>query len=316
MKKHEKHSPRWITGFLAVVRYELLWNLRKKKFWGMVVVAFILSTLSLLLPIILSNMTGQPIKQNPDYVITLNPLGSLGFFLFAVVTVMNSISGEFESGTITLLLTKPISRTTIFLGKLAAAFITLLTTYIILFVYVAIVGIAIYGPQNNLHLLPISLLGSIVSTFVWIAIVLALGSLSKNSIIAAIGTFGIYLGASIGSGIISLFSEEVWILNYIPGSGATGYIKGLGSQTPFTPGMSISTGTDNIATLFTTYLLHPLANVTFYKINMISQVPNITELYSEPLSLVLLRTVSIAFFYIFIFLFIAWYAFKKAEVLD
>ena len=110
-------------------------------------------------------------------------------------------------------------------------------------------------------------------------VVLFLGAISKNSVVAAVGTFGIYMATSISSGIISLFSEQIWILNYIPGGGAAGYIKGLGAQTPFMPGMNISTGTDNIATLFITYLLHPSVSVTFYKLGRIvqGQIPNITE---------------------------------------
>jgi len=97
--KGARTNPNWKTRFWAVVRYELLWNIRKKKFLGMLVVAFVFATLGLVLPAILSNTTGQPLSQNPDYVISSGP-GALGFFLFALVTVMNSISGEFESGTI------------------------------------------------------------------------------------------------------------------------------------------------------------------------------------------------------------------------
>ncbi len=158
-------------------------------------------------------------------------------FLFAVVTVMNSISGEFESGTIVLLLTKPVSRTMVFLGKLFAAFVTLLLAYTIIVVYTAIGGTLVYGPQNNLHLVPLSLLGSILSTFVWIAIVLAIGSLSKSSLIAAIGAFGIFMALTIGSSMISVFSEQAWVLNYVPGSGATGYIKGVPSDNPYVMGL-------------------------------------------------------------------------------
>ena len=80
----------------------------------------------------------------------------LAVFLFAVVTVMNNISGEFESGTIVPLLTKPVSRTMVFLGKLFATFITLLSVYAILFIYMAVGGTIVYGSQNNLHLLPLS----------------------------------------------------------------------------------------------------------------------------------------------------------------
>lgn len=313
-------NPSWMTRFWAVVRYEILWNIRKKKFLGMLVVAFALATLSLALPVILSNRIGESLSQNPDYAVSYSPNAFI-FFLFALVTVMNSISGEFESGTIVPLLTKPVSRTMIFFGKLFAAFITLLSAYVILFMYMVIGGTLVYGPQNNLHLVPLSLLGSIVTTFLWVAIVLALGSLSKSSLIVTIGAFGIFMALIISSPIVSAFSDQAWILNYLPGNGATGYIKGLGSQTPAGQfarlGMSVSYGTDNIAANLITYMLHPSSNVTFYEISRSQpQQPTVIELYTEPLSFVLLRSITVAVAYTLAFLFISWYALRRAQVVE
>jgi ABC-type transport system involved in multi-copper enzyme maturation permease subunit len=312
-----KTNPSWMTRFWAIVRYELLWNIRKKKFLGMIVVAFVFATLGLVLPVVLSNVIGESLSQNPDYAIS-SSIGGFGLFLFALVTVMNSISGEFESGTIVSLLTKPVSRTMVFLGKLFAAFITLLLVYVVLFVYTTIGATILYGPQNNLYLVPISLLGSITSTFVWIAIVLAIGSISKSSLMAAIGALGLFLALFVSASIFSVFSDQAWIMTYAPGSGASGYIVGLGSQTQLTPGMSVYTGTDYIATNLINYILHPTSNVTFFKISgfQVGGPPLYTELYMEPLSLVLLRSITVAVIYVFVFLFISWYAFKRAQVLE
>ncbi|MEM3731027.1 MAG: ABC transporter permease [Candidatus Bathyarchaeia archaeon] len=312
-------KPTLMTRFWAVVKYELLWNIRKKKFIGMIIVAFAFSTLSLVLPIVLSNMAGQQIKPDADHVVSsLANIGGFTFFLFAVVTAMNSISGEFESGTIVPLLTKPVSRTLVFLGKIFAAFITLLSAYALIFVYLTIGGTVVYGPQNNLHLVPLVLFGSILSTFIYIAIVLALGSITKSSLIAALGTFGIYISLSISSSMISLFTDQAWILNYLPGSGATGYLKGLDSQSPYLPGMAISMGTDSISAILIRYILYPSAEISIYKIGgfLGGQTPSWVELYSEPISLTLFRALAMAAVYIFAFLFIAWYTFKRAQVLE
>jgi len=309
-EREVKTNPSWITRFWAVVKYELLWNIRKKKLLGVVVVAFALATLSLVLPVILSNMIGQPLSQNPDYVIGAGAgIGGLGFFLFAIVTVMNSISGEFESGTIVPLLTKPVSRTMVFLGKMFAAFITLLSAYTVLFVYTAIGGTIVYGPQNNIHLVPLTLLGSVLSTLVWAAITLAIGSLSKSSLIAALGTFGIFIALSISHPIVSVFSDQAWVLNYVPGSGVTGSIKDLGK--------SVSSGTDNLAANLINYVLYPSSEVTFYKIGALRPgSSSMIELYVEPLSLVLLRSIAVAATYVLAFSFISWYAFRRAQVLE
>ncbi len=305
-----KHS-RW-NAFLAMVRYELLWNLRKKKFLGMIVVAFVLATLSLFIPVILSNVMNTPLEPQPNYIIeTGSGIGGFGFLLFAIVTAMNSISGEFESGSIVPLLTKPISRTMVFLGKMFAAFLTLLATYVVLTVYMAVGGTIIYGAQNNLHLLPLSLLGSLLSTFVWITIVLALGSLSKSSLIAALGTFGGWMGANIVTGLVSVVTEQAWILSYVVGSGATGFARDIGgSIIPGFTGKAISTGTDQIAANLVNYALYPSAEVQFYK----SLFGGGQPLYTEAVGFILLRSILVALVYVFVFSFIAWFAFKRAEI--
>jgi len=310
--KEARTNPSWKTRFWAVVKYELLWNIRKKKLLGMTIFMFVIVTLGLVLPVVLSNAIGQPLSQNPDYVVSSNP-GALVFFLFAIVTVMNSISGEFESGTIVPLLTKPVSRTMVFLGKLFAAFITLLSVYVVLFVYVTIGAIVVYGPQNNLQLVPLSLLGSVITTFLWIGIVLAVGSLSKSSLMAALGTFCIFIALLISAPIVSVFSDQAWFLSYVPGSGVTGTLYTSQNQTAVT-GISISTGTDNIAANFVNYAFYPSSNVTFYKRNPF--LGESTVLYVEPLSLILLRSIAVALTYILAFSLISWYALKRAQILE
>ncbi len=48
----QRTRPSWISRFWAVVRYEMLWNIRKKKFIGIIIVAFALITVELALPAI------------------------------------------------------------------------------------------------------------------------------------------------------------------------------------------------------------------------------------------------------------------------
>jgi ABC-type transport system involved in multi-copper enzyme maturation permease subunit len=299
----------------------MLWNIRKKKFIGIIIVAFVFATVQLTLPVIFQ------VGQNPDFAATYSA-GSFVFFLFAIAAAMNSISGEFESGTIVPLLTKPVSRTMVFLGKLFAAFIIILLTYTILFVYTTIGGTIVYGPQNNLHLVPLALLGNIISTFIWIAIVLAVGSLSKSSLIAALGAFGLFIALSLGASIVTGFSNQPGVLNYVPGSGATGMLnvaqrsQNITIQNITIPSNSIATGTDSIGTNLVNYALYPSANVNITKSGILmggqGQTPQIiyTPLYTEAIGFILLRSIAVAFTYIFVFLLIAWYAFKRAQVLE
>jgi hypothetical protein len=86
-------------------------------------------------------------------------------------------------------------------------------------------------------------------------------------------------------------------------------------------GGSVSTGTDGIAANLINYILDPAINVTFYRIDLagigqgpggIIQVP----MYSEPLSLIVARSIAVATVYILVFNFIAWYALKRAQIAE
>jgi ABC-type transport system involved in multi-copper enzyme maturation permease subunit len=305
--------PKWFTRFWAVVKYEMLWNIRKKKFLGLIVVAFILATLIWALPVGSSAATGQPIEANPNFAVTFS-IPSIGSFLFALIVSMNSISSEFESGTIVPLLTKPISRTMVFLGKLLATFIIIIVTYTIIFAYGVIGGAVVYGPQNNLHLLPLGLIGNILSTFIWISLILAAGALSKSTIISTLVAFGLFFGLLFAVPIISVFAGPSPALNYLPGTGASGTM--ITTQGPIT----IGAGTDSIGINLINYALYPSANVDFNmtRIELQGNQPLITQVYaySEPISVIASRSVVATIVYTITFLFIAWIAFKSAQILE
>ncbi|MCW3977047.1 MAG: ABC transporter permease [Candidatus Bathyarchaeota archaeon] len=309
----------WTVKFLAVIRYELLWNLRKKKFLGMLIVAFALATLSLALNHIAYALGGPPVELNPDFVINSNAgLSGFVFVLFAIVTTMNIISAEFESGTIVPLLAKPVSRTTIFLGKLFAAFLTLLATYAFLMIYMTVGGSAVFGPQNNLHLVPLFLVGALFSTLIWIAIVLFFGTLFRSSLIAAFGALGIWIGTTIIGSIIGILAGQGWIFTYIPGSGNQGFANG--SPSPLGPiGTAVSTGTDSIGSNLINYILHPSWEITYYKINIAGTTQGQVQwerLYSEPFSNVILTSIAVALVYFIVFAAISWYVFKRAQITE
>ncbi len=307
--------PSWFSRFWAVVRYEMLWNIRKKKFIGIVILGFVISSVALFLPPILSSATGQTLTSNPDYVVTYS-IPAFGLFLFALATAMNSISSEFESGTIVPLLTKPVSRTMVFLGKLFAAFIIILVTYTLFYVYIIIGGTAIYGGQNNLHLVPLGLLGNVITTFIWISIILTVGALSKNTLISALVAFGLFMALLIAVPIVSAFAGPSVALNCVPGSGAGGTINTTQGA------LSIGGGPDNIGTNLINCVLYPSANVNFTKTNIELQgtmeQPQITQtlVYTESISVVALRSLGVALVYIFVFLFITWYALRRAQILE
>lgn len=304
-EEKEKTVRQKYTAFWATVRYELLWNIRKKKVLGMVIITVALVVLISVLPPILANVTHTTIPPNPNEVLTSSIPGFF-LFLFALVTVMNSFSGEFESGTIVPLLTKPISRTTVFLGKITAAVITFSPIYILLYLIVTIGGILVYGPQNDLYVVPLLFLGSVVSTLVWMSLVVAIGSVSKSSLFSALGPFLIYIGLLIGSGIVSAFPSQAWILTYLPGNGNSGALAVSSNAVASLQNATIiSSGTDGIANTFVNFVLHPSYYVAF---------SNGTGTSVEPLSTVLGTAIGLAFAYAFVFLLIGWFALRQAQI--
>lgn len=48
----------------------------------------------------------------------------------------------------------------------------------------------------------------------------------KNTILIAISAIIVFLAISISAPMVSVFSEGALILNYVPGNGASGYVKG------------------------------------------------------------------------------------------
>jgi ABC-type transport system involved in multi-copper enzyme maturation permease subunit len=204
----------------------------------------------------------------------------------------------------------------VFLGKLFAAFLTLLATYCFLMIYMTIGGVVVYGPQNNLHLAPLSLLGALFSTLIWVAIVLFFGTLSKSSLIAALGPLGIWLGTNIIGSILAVLAGQGWILTYILGAGNAGYVGEPPPPVGVGVAVAVSTGTDSIGPNLINYILHPSWEVTYYKINIGGPTSQWVALYSEPLSNVILTSIAVALVYFIVFVAISWYVFRRAQVTE
>ena len=84
--------------------------------------------------------------------------------------------------------------------------------------------------------------------------------------------------------------------------------------------ISISTGTDNLGVNLVYACFIPSANVNFGKIDISSNtsgnnhLPTTEVLYTEPIGFVALRGLGVSLTYIPVFLFIAWFAFKKSQI--
>ena len=306
----------WLTGFLAILYYEFLWNLRKKKIVGLFILVFAIVTLELALPPLLDYYNGVPFTAHPNVVFDFfNGLSGIFLFLIAVATTMNTISGEFEAGSITPLLTKPVSKNTVFLGKIVASFLTLLGIYAFLTLYVTVGGILIEGSQNNLQLVPLGLVGLTLATMVWGSLVILLGTLSKSSLVAALGSFGVWIGITIVGAILGSAFGQTAILFYAPGGGAMGSTGacGLGRVEA---GGTFSTGTDNLGYMLMQWVLNGSSTLNFCGVRFRGGATETFLASSDTIANVALRDLGLTVAYLAVFLFLSWYAFRRSQIIE
>ncbi len=307
----------WLTGFLAILYYEFLWNWRKKKIIGLFLLVFAIVTLELALPPLLDYYNGVPFASNSNVVLDFfNGISGIFLFLIAAATTMNSISGEFETGSITPLLTKPVSKNTVFLGKVTASFLTLLGIYAFLTVYVTVGGLLIDGSQNNLQLLPLGLVGLTLATMVWASLVILLGTLSKSSLIAALGSFGIWIGITIVGGVLGSFFGQTAVLFYAPGGGARGTTTVCGRGALEAGGSTFGTGTDNLGYMLMQWVMNGSTTLNFCGTRFRAGAMETFLASSDTIANVALRDLGVTLAYLAAFLFVSWYAFRRAQIIE
>src|SRR2546430_6880071 len=125
----KKKPPGTLASLLSVLYYEFLWNIRKKNIIAIFIIIFAIATVQLAFAPIADAVANPPqtLQANSTFVFGgIEALTGIFLFLVGVATTMNTVSGEFESGTIVPLLTKPVSKTLVFVAKIVASVITLL----------------------------------------------------------------------------------------------------------------------------------------------------------------------------------------------
>jgi len=308
-----------LAAFLALLYYEFLWNIRKKKIIAIFIIIFAIATVQLAFAPIADAFANPPqtLQANPTFVFNgIATLTGILLFLVGVATTMNTVSGEFESGTIVPLLTKPVSKSLVFAGKIVAAVITLLAAYSFLVAYITLGGTLIYGSQNNLNVVPLGILGLTIGSMVWASISLTLGTLSKNSVLAALGSFGFYIGITIAGSLIAAFLGASTILFYAPGTGAQGTTGSCEGVTRG-GGETFGTGTDGLASMLMQWVLNPGQVLNFCGLQFrAAGAPTGTLLSSDTFANVAFRDLWVSLVYVAGLLLLSWFAFRRSQIVE
>ncbi|MGC8496720.1 MAG: ABC transporter permease [Thermoplasmata archaeon] len=270
----------------SVIKYELVWDLRKLKIY---ISLGIVMALALLVTIYIGSIVHITDKQNYWYLSLAFLSTYLFLFLMGAPITMNSISGEFESGTIVPLLARPVSRTEVYFGKVIASLIIVIIEMAILGIILSIVSTIMMGPQANLYRLIVMVLTLATSTMVYAAFTMMLSSVTKNSMASILGSFGVMFGMEIGLGIYEMvYKFQTWFL-----------------LVPFIGSGAITSATEEA-------FLNPnaLYSTTLRLGGGSKFLAQITNLQAALISF------GMAIVAIAVFLIIGWIAFKKADIKD
>lgn len=320
------------SRFAALVGYELLCSLRRRKVLAMTAIAALLVGVQVLLPGLLAALDGRSLDPDPDHAISVGRSFGSDIFaspfilFFAIAVAMDVIPLEFENGSIATLLSKPVTRRTVLAAKWTGVVLVLALVYAFLFLFALAGAWAVYGPQEGLELYPLLVLGSLLAILVYTAIVFALGAAFRSSLIAAIGGFGavfalvfLTFGLS-GAG----FPEAALVL---PGPGPTGFVVDPGEPavpmaTPGRPGTgpgpdNVNLGTHMVGGNVVYALRHPGKEVALVEapLGLPGTVTFPEEVLREPLDQAVARSALLAVGYIAGLLAIAWWRFARAEAL-
>ena len=229
----------WFSCLLALVRLEILASFRRRKILGLLVIAIMVDSL-VWIPWQIPFLEQLP---KAPYPLALEALrydfvfgGSIGFIGFALFIAMDSISGEFEHGTIVTLLTKPVTKGMIYFGKFLGALSVLLVVFAVKLLNDVIWSTVFYGPQNDLTLQLVYLAGLLFNAVIFLSIVFGFASLTRSTIMTAMLSLGYYI---VDQAVQTL---KLPLAEFIPG-------YGIGLTTP-----SVASGTAGLGPLVAFYL--------------------------------------------------------------
>ncbi|MFJ6208499.1 ABC transporter permease [Lysinibacillus sp. NPDC092081] len=146
--------------------------------------------------------------------------------LFTVITAASIVSSEFSTGTIKMLLTRPVSRAKILTSKLLTTFIFGLLLFVVNVVVSALVGLILFGGTTGVELEMVN--GQVVEKAVWndlayhyllsggnfvmsILFAFLVGSVFRSSSLA----IGLTMFLSFTGGMIVMFLSRFKIVKYI-----------------------------------------------------------------------------------------------------
>ena len=135
-----------------------------------------------------------------------------GLIIITPILTMKMFAGERKTGTEQLILTSPVNMTGVIFGKLLAAFVVILITLLISFMYFIIVN---FFGSPNLKVFLVNILGFILMSLATLSIGMFASSLTENQVVAVLITSAFLILPLFLQDLSSIFSNFALINFYV-----------------------------------------------------------------------------------------------------
>lgn len=194
-----------------LIVYEWRRALAKKKFYVLVILAFVLQigVLALFNYLFTNPPPEFPLEallegMKPTMWI-VGVLGPQGLFIpiLAAIIAGGSMSEEYERGTADILLSKPITKLEYMTGKYLGG-LTLLSFVIALTTALGVIlSLAFFGPQESLQFIPHAYAALVYANLIFFSLAFMLSEVLRGTTLAMLATIGILVASLVISGFLS-----------------------------------------------------------------------------------------------------------------
>lgn len=242
-----------------LIVYEWRRALAKKKFYVLVILAFVLQigVLALFNYFFTHPSPHFPIEalleETKPTMWIVGVLGPQGLFIpfIAIIIAGGSMSEEYEQGTADILLSKPITKLEYMTGKYLGG-LTLLSFVIALTTALGVIlSFALFGPQESLQFVPHLYAAIVYANLLFFSLAFMLSEVLRRTTLAMLATIGILVASVIISGILStmhlITQEQIYmdITKLLPNWSVSNFPSFLLAElttVPFSPFIIVESG--------------------------------------------------------------------------
>jgi len=184
----------------VIVGYELRRAIAKKWVLALLILALAIQILPF---IFLSRLAEFEIINETMWVIGVLSGQSLFVHLIAILVAGGSMSEEYEHGTADILLSKPITRVEYMTGKFLGGFLLVSFVEVVTTVMGVILAFTFFGPQRDLHFVPLMFVAIVYSTLLFFSITFMFSEVLRRSTLSILMGFGIFIVSLIVGNVLS-----------------------------------------------------------------------------------------------------------------